>query len=271
MLGRDQVTNEPKNYLYIDARYLRHVFDDRLVTFVGRQLEVNWESVKNEMQAQRVFYYDCVDDMRRDGESEMVFETRVSEQEEELDAIASLDGYFVRLGSMRGGAKKRRQKEVDVLLSVDMLTHSHRGITSRAIMIAGDLDFKPVVEAVVEQGTMVTVYFDPRSGARDLARAADSQRPLSLRLLWYLSTGVKMPESQTLFPTYIGQVAPMDLAVVKEGAFRDGRAKLMQRNDQWIIDMSDCGFPSREGCWQHRDLNYLMGFVAQDFGHIDWV
>ena len=187
-------------YLYVDARYLNRVFEDCLTSFVGRAVGVHWPSVKRYFNAQRVFYYDCLDDLPRQDESESDLRDRVTLQERQLESIGSLDGYFLRLGTVRGDPKRRRQKEVDVLIAVDMLTHSHKGNMSHAVLLAGDLDFKPVVEAVVEQGTNVTVAFEPKSGSKILARAADSERCLTLSALWYMSTGPYHQDTTDLFP-----------------------------------------------------------------------
>jgi uncharacterized LabA/DUF88 family protein len=53
----------------------------------------------------------------------------------------------VRQGWLSPG-KKRQQKEVDVLLAVDMLTRSFYKNMTKAVLLAGDRDFKPVVEVV---------------------------------------------------------------------------------------------------------------------------
>jgi uncharacterized LabA/DUF88 family protein len=73
----------------------------------------------------------------------------------------------MRLGSLRGAPKKRRQKEVDVLLAADMLTHGYDGNMDKAILIAGDLDFRRVVEALVRRGVFVEVWYEPKSGAAE--------------------------------------------------------------------------------------------------------
>jgi hypothetical protein len=57
----------------------------------------------------------------------------------------ALSGVHVRLGTVTG--KRRRQKEVDILLATDMLTHGFNGNMKTAVLLSGDLDFRPIIEA----------------------------------------------------------------------------------------------------------------------------
>jgi uncharacterized LabA/DUF88 family protein len=78
-------------------------------------------------------------------ETDSAFDFRVKKQTDEFNAIRSLPGFHVRLGTLSGTGKRLRQKEVDVQLAVDMLTQAFAKNMNRATLIAGDLDFRPVV------------------------------------------------------------------------------------------------------------------------------
>lgn len=255
-------------YLYVDAAYLRRVFDERLGVYLERSIEIYWPAVRSHFGAERAFVYDCLNDILKKGETSEAFQARLHSQQEALDEISSLDGFFVRLGTMRGDIRKRRQKEVDVLLAVDMLTHSHRKITNRAVLIAGDLDFKPVVDAVVEQGTFVTIAYDATSASRDLARAADSQRLLTLQTLWNLSTGPQDSSTAGLFPTTHKQ--KLTTKAVRSGKLRGGIACLHRESDKWILNLE--GVPDLEDLFpfSHTDEAKLIEFADAELGRIEW-
>ncbi len=51
---------------------------------------------------------------------------------------------------------------------------------NRVTLLTGDLDFKPLVQSLVDMGLHVEVAGDARHTSTDLADAADSYRPLSL-------------------------------------------------------------------------------------------
>ena len=111
--------------------------------------------------------------MKRKNESDADLAKRVAEQNADFDKIRSLEGFRVREGHLSTGAK-RQQKEVNVLLSLDMMKHSFNKNMSKAVLISGDRDFKPVVEAVSDQGTIVHVCFEPKTGSAELAKSADA-------------------------------------------------------------------------------------------------
>ncbi|MFO1253718.1 MAG: NYN domain-containing protein [Inhella sp.] len=160
-------------YLYIDSAYFRRVMADQVQAVLGVSATPFWPAVRQFFRASRVFVYECLHDLQRDGEQDEAFKARVSAQECMLKSIGLVDGFFLRRGSLRGTANRPRQKEIDVLLAVDLLTHAHRKAASLVTLVAGDLDFKPVVEAVVDLGVRVTVAYETKSGAVDLALAAD--------------------------------------------------------------------------------------------------
>ena len=117
--------------------------------------------------------------MQKDGEAQDDFKRRVEAEEGFFDRINSSHGVHVRLGWLSPG-KKRQQKEVDVLLAVDMLTHAFHKNMTKAVLISGDRDFKPVVESLVQIGTFIEVAFDPRIGSKELGKAADHWEPIQL-------------------------------------------------------------------------------------------
>lgn len=80
--------------------------------------------------------------------------------------------------------KKRNQrtKRVDISLATDMLMHaSHRNIDI-AVLIAGDEDYMPLVEAVKSEGCRVFVWFIEDGISHYLRRSADHYADLGLVL-----------------------------------------------------------------------------------------
>jgi hypothetical protein len=57
-----------------------------------------------------------------------------------------------------------------------------------ATLIAGDLDFKPLVDALVNVGVHVHVFYEPRSASKRLYRSADVAVPMTLDDFWNWST-----------------------------------------------------------------------------------
>jgi hypothetical protein len=69
--------------------------------------------------------------------------------------------------------KEGRSKRVDITLAIDMLSHASRRHFDVAILVAGDEDYVPLVEAVQREGAQVHVWFVENGISPMLRRAAD--------------------------------------------------------------------------------------------------
>ncbi len=70
-------------------------------------------------------------------------------------------------------SKSRGSKQVDISLSVDMLSHAHRQNYDIAVLIAGDEDYVPLVDAVKAEGHRVFLWFFENGLSPALRRTAD--------------------------------------------------------------------------------------------------
>jgi uncharacterized LabA/DUF88 family protein len=69
--------------------------------------------------------------------------------------------------------KGRRSKRVDISLATDMLQHAHRDNYDIAILVSGDGDFVPLVEAVKAEGKRVALWALSSGLSPTLRMAAD--------------------------------------------------------------------------------------------------
>jgi uncharacterized LabA/DUF88 family protein len=166
-------------YLFIDGGHLRTNYRQTMSPWFGGDGRIDFNRVKDTFKAEKCFYYDCRDDLKRDGESDDGYAARVAEQDSYFNAIQEIPGCHVRLGNLAGQGKKKRQKEVDILLAVDILNHAVRDNLLRATLLTGDRDFKPVVDSLVQMGVFISVAGDQTHMSKELAWAADSFTPLT--------------------------------------------------------------------------------------------
>jgi uncharacterized LabA/DUF88 family protein len=95
-----------------------------------------------------------------------------------LDALSYLPGFVVRLGrtAFRGvseaGAAIYQQKRVDTLIAVDLAVMAAKRSIRHAVLLAGDSDFVPAVQAARAEGT--AVHLVHRGAHRDLIAACDT-------------------------------------------------------------------------------------------------
>ena len=162
-------------YLFIDGHYLQTEYREAMLAFIGNEGDLDLISVKQEIGAFRVFYYDAIDTQRSPEESEEGFATRVRKKELLFNQIRSLHGFHLPEGTVSRSTKprKRTQKEVDVLLAVDALTHSFNKNMDHVALLTGDLDFRPLVERLIYLGTYVELWYVPKSTTQELYWAVD--------------------------------------------------------------------------------------------------
>ncbi|SRR6266478_1858943 len=257
-------------YVFIDGEYLRRRYVGAIQDVFQSDGEIDFGFIKHQAAAKRAFFYDCVDDEKRSGEADADHLKRVEAQESYFRKIGDLQGFHIRLGSLRGAPKKRRQKEVDVLLVADMLTHGYDGNMDKAILIAGDLDFRPVVEALVRRGVFVEVWYEPKSGAAELPGAADYGRKLDFKAIYAWSTyefklSCKLPKSEhSVNPENVG------VARLRAGQYQ-GRNVLSMRQTKGELNFLFRVEWSHGVAWyEHADQHVLERYFSAVYGTIAW-
>ena len=173
--------NGPKEikYLFVDGGYFRKIVEDFSKHFYdGKDLMqfINFEQLKrgHHPQYTKVFYYDCPVP-QKNGESSSEHAHRLAEQKDLFNSIRFLDGFHLFEGTTTGKPGKSRQKQVDVKIAVDMLSHTYNGNMHQCTLIAGDLDFKPVVDALVMAGMYTTLWYKEGSTSEELIYASDAK------------------------------------------------------------------------------------------------
>lgn len=255
-------------YLFIDGEYLRRIFDDAMRWMFlcpTRDEDIDYTEIKRLAQAKRVFFYDCIDDEKQQNESEPEFQKRVRTQETFFTKLGELKGFHIRQGSLKGTGKKRRQKEIDVLLATDMLTHGYDGNMATAVLLAGDLDFRPAVENLVRRGVFVEVWYEPRSASAELPGAADHGKRLGFHTLhdW----GTAYFQKHHPLPT-VSKDEGVQGKLIKEGLC-DGRRVLLIGVDasQSVLRLEGSDHP---WLYHHADHGVLERYVPLIHGTIDW-
>jgi len=85
-------------------------------------------TVGSDARVTRAFYYDCIDDIQKPSESSAQFGVRVELQNKFLKGIQSLDGFFVRLGTVQGRRIRPLFSEVNHEPEQDSLSSSPAGV-----------------------------------------------------------------------------------------------------------------------------------------------
>lgn len=254
------MTIDIHNYAFIDGNYFRHAYQDTMRTFFqnAQYSDLDLEKVKRAVSASKVYYYDCVDDDATDAADRAAF----------LEAVDALDGFHVRRGTITGAKRNRRQKQVDVQLAVDMLTHAFHKNFWHASLIAGDWDFRPLIEALIGLGRHIHVYYEEATGAKRLYRSADVGVPLTIPTLWDWSTddfqrANRSPHSERFakpFTAHLAQIARL-------GMWEGHRVEVQSSHPP--VEFSMVVYPGRakqQMNFRYPDLDRMVEFFEMVYG-----
>jgi len=260
---------EHTTYLFIDGRYAQDIYCKAMQRVFEEPGELSVHAMVSSIGRQpfRTYYYDCVDDLKKSSETESDFQARLAKQEEFFTRTSSLYGVHFQRGTLKG-QRRREQKEVDVLLAVDMLTHGFNRSMTRAILIAGDLDFRPVVEALVRHGIFVEIWYEKTSAAKELPLAADFGRALN----WHVLLSWSSPEFSGLHTcpwTLTGHGPLLTTWVIRSGLIAGRKIVLAQESPVHSPILRYEG-PSGVEWWTHKDEAVLVRYFEMLYGRIDW-
>lgn len=181
MSGVSYPRPQPTEYLFIDGGCLRAEVCNLAERYTGdRQgVTISFENLRRHFT--KVFYYDAVP-AQNHGEDREAWIERIRPQTDEFSKIRALGGFHVQLGDLRGRAGNQRQKRVDVQIAVDMLLHTFRHNMDKCTLLAGDVDFQPLIEALIREGMFVDVWHPPQASSA-LLDAADGRTLISVPYL----------------------------------------------------------------------------------------
>lgn len=184
------------SYLFLDGGCLRARVQEIANRYCdGGTLEIDW--LRPAHTFTKVFYYDALPCQLPD-QTDEDFQAEHRRVEEFHDRLANLDRFRVNQGHTRySKGRGREQKKVDVMIAVDMLTHTIRRNMDEATLLAGDGDFTPLLDALSNEGMFVTLLHPPRA-SKELRAAADARRELTVRQIYDWLT----PASQSKIGTF---------------------------------------------------------------------
>jgi uncharacterized LabA/DUF88 family protein len=180
--------NPWKAAVFIDgahlSRTLRTVFPDHKVAFDKLATALAGGS-----ELLRAYYYDALPFLAEQPSEEDAH--RYAQRQRFFHALRQLPRFVVREGrTARAWDAEHsrwtyRQKSVDVGLASDLVRLSAKRCIDVAILVTGDADFVPAIEAAREEGVQVRLVTspDPRRTGRDLASAVDERVVLDEAIL----------------------------------------------------------------------------------------
>ena len=128
----------------------------------------------------RIYYYNARVGRKEEPE-------RYVHQRQFFDSVSTIPYMEVRLGRLvyaNWPNSPPFEKGIDVQLATDLLTHAYKNNYDTAVLVAGDNDFVPALQAVKDNGKHIEVaLFGKEETSRELRRVADMVTPITPRLL----------------------------------------------------------------------------------------
>lgn len=267
------------HYLFVDGEQLRCTADEVGKEWFGEPIDIDYRLLQG--GCQKVFYYDCLPANSHVGD-QAEFVKKHAAKLEFFNQLRSIPGWHVSEGLARHRKKARQeQKEVDILIAVDMLTHTHRKNMHRLTFVSGDQDFAPLLEAVVRDGMYVELLYPLGHTSQDLIHFADVAKPMDVDYLHSIST--RAFKQRNTLPDRSGELSshPLNGVVIGEGFVSGGSfAKVWRQQAEGTFDIrllqinSSNHYLSVRGLDMQRAIRYFANWMERDLGipsdSIEW-
>lgn len=270
------------HYMFIDGEQLRRTADEVGNSWFGKPIEIDYPKLQS--SCQKVFYYDCLP-AKQHGADDAAFKAKHDSKAAFFNELRRLQGWHVSQGLAKHRKKEaQQQKEVDILIAVDMLTHTHRRNMHRLTFVSGDQDFAPLIEAVVREGMYVELLYPEGHTAQDLIDFADVAKPMDADFLFGISTPTFQRHHG--LPSRSGDLGdePRDAELIAECS-RAGQPFAKVWRERASPELTTIRLvepdPGNKNFWNVRDRDaarakrYFTGWMERDFGiaatSLEWV
>ena len=168
-MGRISIL-ENRAAVFIDGAYLTKVLE---IDFGKPRIDLASFSdiLCGDYERLRTYYYNCMpyqscpptDDERR----------RFAAMDKFIYTIKKLPRFEVRLGRLGCVGGEFIQKRVDISLAVDLVRLGCARVIGKAVIVTGDSDFLPAIEAAKDMGVLTVLYYSKTSVHDELLAAVD--------------------------------------------------------------------------------------------------
>ncbi len=119
-----------------------------------------------------------------------IYDVKLDSNKDFLTSLSLQDRFEIRSGKLiqsdsrneHGNGERYRQKQVDILLAIDMIKLALKGKIQQIILITGDSDFVPAVQFVKEEGILVHLRH-AESYSKELSQTCDTSMQIPSKFL----------------------------------------------------------------------------------------
>jgi len=135
-------------------------------------------TVYGDRERLRTYFYDCMPyQSEPPTEDERIRYGNYCKFREIVENLPRFQMRFGKLSKSRDGSFE--QKRVDILMAVELVRLSWSHQIGHAIIVSGDSDFVPAIEAAKDAGVITTLYYSKKSVHNELLSAVDERYEMS--------------------------------------------------------------------------------------------
>ncbi len=251
----------PRRYLFIDGAFFRGFIKE-----MSDKLDEDCHETKIEYQKvgsgyDRVFFYDAYP-KKKDNQSDGEFDAVEKDTERYFDVL-SRTPYFTVRPALTRRAKRQKQKGVDVLLALDCLLHAVRNNIDEATIMTSDLDFFPLLEALLQTKTRSHLRYQFERTAPELIRAADFSRLLTVSD--YLQWLPQPTDPQKQWQTNLSEPQKQGAKEIAKTTANGHNFYIMRTTDDLWHFLTEDGKPSSNGFRFRLQIEHNL---MQRFGYL---
>ena len=166
--------------ILLDGAYLDRVQAD---DFGNAHVDIGkfGDELAGDMERLRTYYYHCMP--FQSTTPTLQEKARHASMDKFIYNLKKLPRFQFRQGKLQRIGGEYKQKRVDILMAVDLVRMSSRRQIEKAVLVTGDSDLVPAVEAARDEGVVVVVYYSPNSRHDELLQACDERYEITKELI----------------------------------------------------------------------------------------
>jgi uncharacterized LabA/DUF88 family protein len=170
----------PNCAIMIDGGYLDKVMAH---DFANAHLDIGklGDELAGGMERLRTYYYHCMPFQSTTPTPEE--RRRYSGMDAYISKLKKLPRFQFRQGKLQKIGNEYRQKRVDIWMAVDLVRMSSQKQIDKAVLMTGDSDLVPAIEAARDCGVIVVLFYSPNSRHDELLQACDERYEITRNLV----------------------------------------------------------------------------------------
>jgi len=166
--------------VFIDGGYLNKVLENEFNRTAIDYARLS-EKLTEGVERLRTYYYHC-----------MPYQSNPPTEEEKkryagmarfVEALKALPRFQFRQGKLAKREHGFEQKRVDIWIAVDLVRLSFSHQITKAVLITGDSDLVPAIEAAKDAGVVVQLWYSRHAVHQELLQACDERFEITQALI----------------------------------------------------------------------------------------